>query len=93
MWIDEMKVIERRYYGFVRLTTEDFEKLGIKRNKPIKSSELCESCRQYPIRFNNVLLNLKNASSGKRRADLCKECERNNSGNRKIPIEWAVAKC
>ncbi|MGF7046351.1 hypothetical protein J2T13_000827 [Paenibacillus sp. DS2015] len=93
MWVDEMQEIQRRHYGFVKLTIEDFKLLGIGRKvKPLKSSELCEACRLYPVSYKNMLLSLKNASSDKRRANLCKECERNNSGNRKIPTEWAI-KC
>lgn len=94
MWVDEMDMLQRKEYGLVRLTSKDFKLLGIKRTaKSIKSSEPCESCRQYPISYMGVLLNSKNVTVGKRRANLCKDCKANNSDNRKIPTEWAVHQC
>lgn len=94
MWVDEMKEIERRHYGFIRLVPSDLKKLGLKpTNRVINRTELCESCKQYLVSYKHVLLNTKNSSLDKRWADLCEDCKSNNSSGRRIPTEWAVHQC
>jgi len=85
MWIQEMKAIEKSAYGFVKLTPDDFARLGIPRKT--RTSE-CEACRMSSQSLTRVTLNKKNQSKGKLVAALCPDCKRNNSNGRSVPKGW-----
>lgn len=85
MWIQEMKAIEKTAYGFVKLTSADFIKLGM--DEKAKTAK-CEACRMSADRLTLATLNEKNRSKGKLTAALCTDCKRNNSGGRSILKGW-----
>lgn len=90
MWAHELTVDQKREYGFVKLSKQELERIGIfkPRKKKVLSTSTCEACEEKSSNVELEKLSTKNQTPGRRFALLCRDCRINNNLGRSVIKGW-----